>query len=72
MSRNNKIAVQVLGLCVAAVMIIYGVSRGETAIIFNKAVNICLECIGLKIDGVSRREAMTNDNMQIMKNILKI
>ena len=42
MSRNNKIAVQVLGLCVAAVMIIYGVSRGETAIIFNKAVNICL------------------------------
>ncbi len=27
MSRNNKIAVQVLGLCVAAVMIIYGVSR---------------------------------------------
>lgn len=46
MSRNNKIAVQVLGLCVA-VMIIYGVSRGETAIILNKAVNICLECIGL-------------------------
>ncbi|MFR4625945.1 MAG: CD1871A family CXXC motif-containing protein [Dorea formicigenerans] len=28
-------------------MIIYGVSRGETAIIFNKTVNICLECIGL-------------------------
>ena len=26
----------------------------------------------LKIDGVSRREAMANDNMQIMKNILKI
>ena len=47
MSRNNKIAVQVLGLCVAAVMIIYGVSRGETAIIFNNTVNICLECIGL-------------------------
>ena len=47
MSRNNKIAVQVLGLCVAAVMIIYCVSRGETAIILNMAVNICLECIGL-------------------------
>lgn len=47
MSRNNKIAVQVLGFCVAAVMIIYGVSQGETAIIFNKAVNICLERIGL-------------------------
>ena len=53
MSRNNKIAVQVLGLCVAAVMIIYGVSRGETAIrgemetVLRKAVTICLECIGL-------------------------
>ena len=29
-------------------------------------------CIPVKIDGVSRREAMANDNMQIMKNILKI
>ena len=47
MSRNNKVSGQVLGLCVAAVILIYGVSRGETAIIFNKAVNICLECIGL-------------------------
>ena len=47
MSRNNKIAVQVFCLSVAEVMIIYGVSRGETAILFNKAVNICLECIGL-------------------------
>ena len=47
MSRNKKIAVQALGLSVAAVMIVYGVSRGETAIILNKAVNICLECIGL-------------------------
>lgn len=46
MSRNNKIAVQVLGLCVAAVMIIYGVSRGETAIIFNKAVNISWNVLG--------------------------
>ena len=29
-------------------------------------------CIPIKIDGVSRREAMANDNMQTMKNILKI
>ena len=29
-------------------------------------------CIPVKIDGVSRREAMANDNMQTMKNILKI
>ena len=29
-------------------------------------------CIPVKIDGVSRREAMANDDMQTMKNILKI
>lgn len=29
-------------------------------------------CIPVKIDGVSRRENMANDNMQTMKNILKI
>ena len=51
MSRNNKIAVQVLGLCVATVMIIYGVSRGETAIIFNKAVNICLSDWSYAVSG---------------------
>ena len=28
-------------------------------------------CIPVKIDGVSRREAITKDNMQTMKNILK-
>ncbi|MFR6536791.1 MAG: hypothetical protein ACLUP2_01920 [Lachnospiraceae bacterium] len=29
-------------------------------------------CIPVKIDGASRREAVANDNMQTMKNILKI
>ena len=29
-------------------------------------------CVPVKIDGVSRREAMANDNMQTMKSILKI
>ena len=47
MSRNKKIAVQALILCVAATMIVYGISRGENVTILNKAVNICLECIGL-------------------------
>ena len=28
-------------------------------------------CIPVKINGVSRREAITKDNMQTMKNILK-
>jgi len=34
-------------LAVAAVLIIYGISRGEMAIVLKKAVNLCLECIGL-------------------------
>ena len=30
-----------------AVMIFFGVERGELQIIFNKASRVCLECIGL-------------------------
>lgn len=34
-------------LLLAAAFITIGVTRGETAIVLKKAVNICLECIGL-------------------------
>ncbi len=37
------VAAAVLGL----VMIGYGIFRGEMAVVFQKAVNICLECIGI-------------------------
>ena len=30
-----------------AVMIAFGVSRGEAAVVLNKAIRICLECIGV-------------------------
>ena len=34
-------------LCIAALFIVLGLSRGEAAIVLKKAVNLCLECIGL-------------------------
>lgn len=36
-------AVVVCGLAMA----VYGISRGEMAVVLKKAVNICLECIGI-------------------------
>lgn len=38
---------RVLLLALAVAFIACGVSRGEMAIVLKKAVNICLECIGL-------------------------
>ncbi|MGI6010207.1 MAG: CD1871A family CXXC motif-containing protein [Ruminococcus sp.] len=34
-------------MAVGALFLIIGVSRGETEIVLRKAVNICMECIGL-------------------------
>lgn len=47
MSRFGIHAVRLAAAAFAAAMIIYGVSRGELAVIVNRAVNLCFECIGL-------------------------
>lgn len=38
---------QVSLIAAAAAFILLGIFRGEVAVVFTKAVNICLECIGL-------------------------
>ncbi len=43
MPRWSGYVVAVVGLAMMA----YGVYRGEMAIVMQKAINICLECIGI-------------------------
>lgn len=43
--RRNRTAVVLLAA--AALFLVLGVMRGEQEIVFRKAVNICMECIGL-------------------------
>lgn len=42
-SRWFGVGVAVFGLA----MMGFGIFRGEVAVVFKKAVNICLECIGI-------------------------
>lgn len=42
-SRWFGVGVAVLGLA----MMGFGIYRGELAVVFKKAVSICLECIGI-------------------------
>ncbi len=43
--KTNKAAIALI--LVSAVFICVGIWRGEVETVFRKAVNICMECIGL-------------------------
>lgn len=42
-SRWPGVALALLG----AAMMAYGIARGEMQVVMQKAINICLECIGI-------------------------
>ena len=44
---NRKFVIQVAVLILAGIFITFGVIRNEMSMVFIKAVNICLECIGI-------------------------
>ena len=47
MSRLKAYAPALVLLVLGAVFLAIGVWRGEAEVVFRKAVNICMECIGL-------------------------
>lgn len=42
-----KTKIRIICLFTACAFIVFGLVRGEAGVVLNKAVNICLECIGL-------------------------
>lgn len=47
MGRTKRRICQGVCLGAAVCFLLYGAVRGEVGTVWNKAVNICLECIGL-------------------------
>lgn len=47
LNTKRKQSAQVVVPLAAACMMAWGIYRGEVAVVFGKAVNVCLECIGL-------------------------
>ncbi|MFG6328170.1 MAG: hypothetical protein K1W06_01640 [Lachnospiraceae bacterium] len=47
MENKEKNIAGAVVLLAAGVFMLYGTRRGEAAVVLAKAVNICLECIGL-------------------------
>lgn len=47
---NHREFPRLIGLCAAIcglALMLLGICRGEMAVVLQKAVNICLECIGI-------------------------
>lgn len=47
MDNKRKLIISVSIFLISCGFMLYGLVRGEAGIVLNKAVHICLECIGL-------------------------
>ncbi len=47
MSAPKLNLLRVLVLITALVLIVIGITRGEAAVVLEKGIRICLECIGI-------------------------
>ena len=47
MQDKLRIGVWMLLLTAAVMLLVLGTVRGEVSVVFTKAVNICMECIGI-------------------------
>ena len=46
-STKQKLAVQLVLLIISVAFIGYGAYRGEANTVLTKAINLCLECVGI-------------------------
>lgn len=47
MTNKQKSAITAVLLVVAVAFLAVGILRGENTVVWRKAVNLCMECIGL-------------------------
>ncbi|MCR5046961.1 MAG: hypothetical protein K6A42_10320 [Treponema sp.] len=45
--KRIVLASRIMALLLAAAFLTYGIARGEVQIVLQKAIRVCMECVGL-------------------------